>query len=358
MRVVDEIVYSVNVINPRRSKNTYATLVVARIKVSSTTGPTRSAYLAGRWYPGTKDALKKTIEDCFLSAFGPGRLPPVPPLAKAKGDGEHVMGIIAPHAGLSYSGGIAANGYLAIAEAGAPDAFILIASHGGFDDVLIQDDGTWETPLGKTRVDRDIARAIGTAGQAIKVANEEMVDFEYTDNTFELQLLFMQYIAPAATIVPIAAGSRAFPKLHAAAGQLSTALNAYMAANGKKRVAIVASTDLTHYGSHYGFMPAIDKSIDEQNQWVRDNDARVLDMILHLNDEDPGRILDEAMESHNICCPGAIILALDTFKQLSRKKNLERLGVKLLKQATSHDVMPDRFGRFAAVGYASMLFEI
>ena len=64
---------------------------------------------AGSWYPGTESGLKETIEKCFLSKQGPGELPTHEFWKENKGN---VIGIISPHAGYAYSGGVAANGRL------------------------------------------------------------------------------------------------------------------------------------------------------------------------------------------------------------------------------------------------------
>lgn len=315
--------------------------------------PVRHAEFAGSWYPGRKDALEKMIEACFLSPFGPGSLPK---RGKPAGPGGSLVGIMSPHAGYSYSGGVASNGYHAIAEDGVPDTVVLIAHHGGFDSIYLQDKGEWETPLGTSLVDEEVAGKIAAAAKEIKVDSHRVISL--ADNTFELQLPFIQYLSPDTKIVPVAAGSRTYGKIKAAASELASGLSPFFGKgeNAKKKVAIVASTDLTHYGLlHFGFAPAHGRPAKEQNAWVRNNDSRVLRMIEALDQQDTGDILAEALDHQNLCCPGAITLAMETMKQLKAKCGFAGLQARLLKQATSYDVEPHGEGAaFSAVGYGSM----
>ncbi|MHA1369706.1 MAG: AmmeMemoRadiSam system protein B [Promethearchaeota archaeon] len=314
----------------------------------------RRARYAGSWYPGTKQALLKAIEGCFLSAFGPGEIPKRERAAGKIGD---VIGIISPHAGLSYSGGVAANGYHAIALDGLPDTIVLIGSHGGFSGIYLQSGGKWESPLGETLVDDDLARRIVDHSTEIKEDNKYILSV--TDNTFEMQLPFIQYLSLDIRLVPIAVGSRKPSKLMRAADELSNALNDYFkdGANEGKKVVIVASTDLTHYGPHFMFMPARGKPASEQNEWVRANDKKVIDMILNLENEEVPDILEHSLNKQNICCPGAIALALETIKKIKTKSNINKLEIQLLKQATSYDIESRTFGTFSAVGYASIVIK-
>ncbi|NMC07378.1 MAG: AmmeMemoRadiSam system protein B [Candidatus Lokiarchaeota archaeon] len=313
--------------------------------------PVRHAEFAGSWYPGTRDALVKMIESCFRSPFGPGSLPK---RGKPAGPGGAIVGIVSPHAGYSYSGGVASNGYHAIAEDGIPDTVVLVAYHGGFDGIYLQDKGSWETPLGTSIVDGEVAGKIAAVASEIVVDSRRVIDL--ADNTFELQLPFIQYLSLDTRIVPIAAGSRAYPKIKAAASELASGLASFFMTGASKKVVIVASTDLTHYGlAHFGFAPAHGKPAKEENAWVRNNDSRVLRMIENLEVEDTAKILAEALDHQNLCCPGAITLAMEAMKQLKEKCGFARLKSRLLKQATSYDVEPRGDGfSFSAVGYASV----
>ena len=76
-----------------------------------------------------------------------------------------------------------------------------------------------------------------------------MLEDRERDNTVEIQLPFLRYLAPKV----MALGMRAPPSAQAVA--LGEAVARTAAALGR-RVAVAGSTDLTHYGSNYGFSPA------------------------------------------------------------------------------------------------------
>src|ERR671919_3159513 len=107
----------------------------------------RPAAVAGTWYPRIGEALIKDVDD-YVSA------------ARVTAAGR-VHGIIAPHAGLMFSGPVAAYAYKA-AAAGAYDvAFLVGPSHYvGFDGVAVWPEGAFESPLGPAPVDAVAASEI------------------------------------------------------------------------------------------------------------------------------------------------------------------------------------------------------
>ena len=117
----------------------------------------REAVVAGQFYEYSAVSLKKEIENCFLKKdFGPEKLPVI-----KKGE-RKIIGIIVPHAGFMYSGPIAANSYFQLAADGKPEDFIIIGpNHTGMGTAIsIMDEGLWKTPLGKVKIDTNLARKI------------------------------------------------------------------------------------------------------------------------------------------------------------------------------------------------------
>ncbi|MBD3186152.1 AmmeMemoRadiSam system protein B [Candidatus Bathyarchaeota archaeon] len=314
----------------------------------------RTPKLAGSWYPFEKDALRDTIKECFTSPLGPGTIPTIKDTRKGRGK---ILATIVPHAGLRFSGPIAAHGFHAIMKDGIPDTIILVASHGGFNGIFTQSAGSWQSPMGRSEIDEDLVGRIIDGSNHIEINNDFMV--ERTDNTFELQLPFIHFISLDTKIVPIAAGTRNNRKLMDAGEALARVLKEESDSEEGKRVIIVSSTDLTHYGAHFNFMPARGKSPDEQNEWVRQNDMKAVNDILHFKEKNIGAILDDSLKHRNICCPGAIILTLHALKALKELGGINKIGTRLLKHATSHDIDHGAgFGGFSAVGYASVVFDI
>ena len=65
--------------------------------------------VAGTFYPSEKMDLLRTIQDCFTHELGPGKLPPATDLPMPRA-------LISPHAGYSYSGPIAAQGFYSVSS--------------------------------------------------------------------------------------------------------------------------------------------------------------------------------------------------------------------------------------------------
>src|SRR5687768_13515990 len=107
----------------------------------------RAAAVAGTWYPGTAGALTREV-DGHLS-----RVERVP--------SGRVRAIIAPHAGMMFSGPVGAYAYRA-AGAGDYDVAVLVGpSHFfAFDGAALWPEGAFETPLGPARIDPSGATAI------------------------------------------------------------------------------------------------------------------------------------------------------------------------------------------------------
>src|SRR5690349_20647851 len=110
----------------------------------------RAAAVAGTWYPGSPGALAREV-DAYVSA-----VESVP-----CGD---VTAVIAPHAGMMYSGPVAAFAYTAAAQSAPFDAAVLLGpSHFvAFDGVAVYPDGAFETPFGPVAIEADIAESIRT----------------------------------------------------------------------------------------------------------------------------------------------------------------------------------------------------
>ena len=108
------------------------------------------------------------------------------------------------------------------------------------------------------------------------------------------------------------------------------------------KLKVLGSTDLTHYGSNYGFTP---KGTGRSAvQWVREeNDRKVIAAMLAMDSEG---VVKEALASFNSCCSGAAAAALASGKALGAEK------AELLAYATSYDKNPGE----SFVGYAGLVF--
>src|SRR6185295_3831371 len=115
----------------------------------------RRAAVAGSWYPGEARAIASEVEE-YLRAVPAGAPPP-----------GRLVALISPHAGLLYSGPVAAHGYALLR--GRKDLTVVLVgpSHRvPFRGVAAVARGAFETPLGPVPVDEDLADAILATGAA------------------------------------------------------------------------------------------------------------------------------------------------------------------------------------------------
>jgi MEMO1 family protein len=185
--------------------------------------PIRRAAVAGTWYPGRADALTRAVDECCAAAT-----------ADVNGD---LVGIVAPHAGLIYSGPVAGYAYRQLAGR-SYDVIVLVgpSHHVGFEGVSIVSQGAFRTPLGDMAVSEEDAAALLAATPVIR----EVPAAHQREHSLEMQLPFLQRFLPDTPIVPLVMGHQTHQTISALVDGLSTALES-------RRVLLVASTDLSHY---------------------------------------------------------------------------------------------------------------
>src|ERR1700694_1578958 len=106
---------------------------------------TRPPAVAGTFYEGTPERLAAQVAACFSENQKPETT-------------ERFIGAVVPHAGLMYSGHVAAAFY-AMAE--LPRRFIILCpNHTGFGHfAAINREGDWQTPFGSVTIDTPLADA-------------------------------------------------------------------------------------------------------------------------------------------------------------------------------------------------------
>ena len=157
------------------------------------------------------------------------------------------------------------------------------------DRGVLDSHGHWATPQGLS--------AIAELRQQLAAqANRFVVDdrFHRTEHSVEVELPLIQLAWPKAMVLPIEVP----PNQDAVI--LGQTVAAAVAAAGLKEV-YLASSDLTHYGPNYRFVPA---GIGEAGiQWAMENDRRLLQIVTEMA---PERVVPEVMNRLNACGAGAI----------------------------------------------------
>lgn len=279
----------------------------------------RKPVQAGSFYPGYR-------EECVnaLRMYVPESVDV--PAAVAAG--------IVPHAGWMFSGATAGKVYRAIRQTGQPQTFVVFgAVHvPGVAKASIWSKGRWITPLGPIEIDESLAEAIVKNSDGWVEDNAEPHRLEHS---IEVQIPFIQHLFPRARLVPIMVSS--FPNAHK--------IGECLASVAGEEIAVVGSTDLTHYGTRFGFTPK--GTGNEALKWAKEtNDRQMIDLIL---DVQPEKVFEEARNNHNACGEGAIAATLGYARTIGKTKGT------LLEYTTSWDVYPERkLDTF--VGYAGVVF--
>jgi len=156
------------------------------------------------------------------------------PTGDVRGD---LVALIAPHAGLMYSGPVAAHAYHLLRGRAFDVAVLVGPSHFvGFDGVAIHPAGGFETPLGVATIDEQLSADLMRATPLVR----EHPSAHGREHSLEMQLPFVQHLAPSLKIVPLLVGYQTADTARTLADALATALRG-------RRALIVASTDLSHY---------------------------------------------------------------------------------------------------------------
>jgi hypothetical protein len=186
----------------------------------------RPAAVAGSWYPDSAPALGAAVDRHLAHADRDASVL----------DGE-VVAIISPHAGLMYSGPVAAHAYRLLRNRPFDVAVLVGPSHFvGFDGVAIVPSGGFETPFGIAPIDAACAADLRTATTIVR----EHPSAHTREHSLEMQLPFLQRVAPHAAIVPLVMGYQTADT----AQKLAQALAAVLPG---RRALLIASTDLSHY---------------------------------------------------------------------------------------------------------------
>jgi AmmeMemoRadiSam system protein B len=183
----------------------------------------RPAAVAGTWYPANAGALRRDVE-AYLGAVQ--QSPP-----------GKVTALIAPHAGLMFSGPVGAYAYKAV-TAGEYDVVVLVGpSHFvAFDGVALYPEGAFDTPLGPAVIDREAAQAIAAASPVV----QPLASAHRREHSLEMQLPFLKHVLPDVPIVPLLMGYQERETITELGAAVASAMKG-------RRALIVASTDLSHF---------------------------------------------------------------------------------------------------------------
>ncbi len=151
-----------------------------------------------------------------------------------------------PHAGYSFSGPTAAMAFARLPEEGIRRVILLGPSHhASFSGGALPAEGVtaFETPMGTMALD---AKAVGMLRRHNGFSGP--AGAHDPEHSLEVELPFIQVVAPDAKLVPILVGSES---------DLETCIEMARSLAGllDENTVVIASSDFTHHGRQYGWSP-------------------------------------------------------------------------------------------------------
>ena len=196
-------------------------------------GRPREPAVAGTFYPADPNRLGPLVDALLTGATA---VPRPDGLA-----GSPVLGLLAPHAGLAFSGAVAASSWRLAGEIEPTTIVLAGTDHQAWaSGVGVWTGGPWKTPLGEVQIDLALARRIAALGPAFETDDSA----HEAEHSLEVQLPLLNRACPRARIVPLAVSPRL--RNHADAGARLGSLLADLRASGE-RILLVASSDMAHY---------------------------------------------------------------------------------------------------------------
>ena len=187
--------------------------------------PVRPLAFAGSWYESDGARLARTVDGW---------------LAQVEDVSADLVGLVAPHAGLRYSGRIAAHAYRPLAGMRL-DAVVLIgpSHYAAFAGGAMLRRGSIATPWEPLPVDAPLADALAAATPLLSFEGREQHAMEHS---LELHLPLLARVQPGVAVVPILIGRQT--------REVATELGEAIAHVCRDRAVVVAaSSDLSHFES-------------------------------------------------------------------------------------------------------------
>ncbi len=271
----------------------------------------RPSPLRGQWYPADPAALAALVDR--LLEEGAARLPALT---------GQVVALLAPHAGIRYSGPVAGTAFAAVRGRRARYVALLGPMHYAYrPPILVTAHQAYETPLGQVPVAHEVLRQLDARLQVRLGVGLTPVPQD-PEHSLEMELPFLQRALPAGfRLVPIMFRT-VDPRVLEEVGRALAALL------DPGQDFIVASSDLSHY-----FPQAVARRLDRE----------MLRRVLAL---DPREVLLAEEEGVAQACGRAAIAAM-----LWAARAWQARQAVLLHYATSGDVTGDYD---AVVGYAAV----
>jgi hypothetical protein len=270
----------------------------------------RPSAIAGHWYPGNSAALRRDIER-YLDAAPPRR------------SAGRIFGLVAPHAGYTYSGPTAGRAFAQARGAGFTRVVLLGPLHrpvrgSRVAPFMVPREAAYRTPLGDVPVDHAFLARLGEKSPLSPVEGDE-------EHSLEIELPFLQVALGEFSLAPVMLGEHIGDP---GARERAAGLAAALAETVDERTLLVCSTDLSHMESYDA---------------VVNTDRRLVDLVAAFDVESVEDAL--ARETAQACGAAGLVIVLRACRLLGA------LGAEVLQYTSSGDVTGDRRPGVYTVGY-------
>ena len=264
----------------------------------------RTPAVAGRFYPDDPGQLREEVDSLLFTETSKN---------------IRARACVVPHAGYKYSGRIAGEVFR---RTEIPARIILIGPRhfprGA--PMAILSGGSWQTPLGLAPID---SRLAGKLMRACPLLQEDAIAHS-AEHSLEVQLPFLQQLAPSFAFVPIVIGPVQYEDLACLGHALAEVIG-----SEPDPVLLIASSDMNHY---------------ESDEITRMKDRKAIDRILAL---EPRELYDTVRnENISMCGCGPTVAMLTAARALGAEH------AELVRYATSGEVNGDLQ---EVVGYAGIV---
>ena len=272
----------------------------------------REPAVAGQFYPGTRDELRKVVEGYLADAK--------PEAVKGR-----LIALVSPHAGYNFSGPIAAYGYKLLEGRSYDDVVVIGPSHHtAFHGAALTESDSWRTPLGDVPIDQAVNDALLKAAPKTFTRDDSVQALEHSA---EVQIPFLQVALKGFKLVPMCIQDFSPANCKAVDHALAQVLKG-------RHALIIASTDMAHYPAT-GLCAEIDQKtltsvvkmdLDAMYNWEREGCEKYADREVHCTLCGLGPVVAAMVAARDLGADQASLLKYANSGQLDKRTADQSVG--------------------------------
>ena len=286
----------------------------------------KQAHLSG-WYQRSEQKLNAQIKKIDQKAQ-----------QKYKAPFKDVRACVVPHAGLKYSGAVAASCFRLVDPKKIKRIVVLAPSHRiPFKGIALPGYDTYKVPNGVLTVDKKALKVLHKS-KLFQSQKKLFKDPHNTEHSLEIELPLIKYYFGDTPIVPLVLGHLSDSDRVQSAKVLRRIID--------DSTLVVASSDFTHYGPRFDYQPF--KKQDHLQDRIKQLDGSIVEKIFEGSAQNFSSIVHR--KEATVCGKHPIALLLELLQQ----KVITGVKPYLVGYATSQDY--NNSDPFHSVSYAGIVF--